>query len=676
MPLLLGSLRGKFVFWLAVVFSLSLVISAIAFHRVSDFIISALGERFAEKQALYDRARIKAPLQKEVLMARRLSESEALRAWMKNEKDASLKAAAFRELEGFRSYFYDGSYSLIVHQTGDYYYNNRMGDYDGKELIYSVNAHQPDDAWYFQEMKMDMAYLLHVGKDTHLNTTKLWVDVPIFDGQHKPLGMVRAGIPIGDFIDAFIGDREQGITNIIINADGVIEAHPDVSLIDTNTYSTSTPARFTFFNLMNSEEDRAEFQAALDALKMVPTQVQILPLVLQGETRLVGVAYMPDLGWFNITVMDIPTLLSGFSLTPILIVLFCVLVFSLLAVAAVLQYFVLSRLTYFDKAARSVSSGRYDIQLKTVVNDELGRLALGFNQMAKTIRTNTEKLEQRVAERTKELQHANILLEQKNKQIIDSIRYARLIQNAILPRSDIMARYLEQHFVVWIPRDVVGGDFYFLHPVKDSQSYFIGLVDCTGHGIPGAFMTMTAHAVIRQVLSDSSELDLSDILMLIDERLRKTLQHSGEHQGMDYGMDIALCRIHDSQLEYAGCGIDLCVLSQENVSILKAARRGLGYQRKARQNKPLLVSQIPLSQATAFYLVSDGLLDQDGGEDGFGFGRERFLQQVAAWRHIPVNEQQQKWAELLATYQGDRVQRDDITILGFTTKQAIWWEEV
>lgn len=668
MPLLLGSLRGKFIFWLAAVFLFAITVAAVAFHQVSNSIVSALGERFAEKQALYDKARIRTPLIKEVLLARKLSESKELMDWARHEDDPDLKSQAFMQLESYRHYFYDGSFSFIVHKSGHYYYNNRMGDFDGQELQYTLNRKNPADAWYYQITRGNFPYFLHVDHNQHLGLTKLWVDVPVKTIDGEILGLIRAGIPLKDFINNFFSEKETGITNILIDGSGVIQAHPDVDMIDMNSRDTPVSTRFSLFNLLNKEEDKEEFQAAIDALRLVPTQVQILPLMIQGEVKLVGIAFMPDLQWFNVTVMDMQALLGNISLSPVLLVSVFSLIFSLIAVAVVLQRFVLKRVAQLDDAARVVTGGNYDLKLPETFNDELGRLAISFNYMAKNVRDNTEKLEFRVAERTRELQYANSLLEQKNKQILDSIKYARLIQNAILPRSDVLARYLNDHLVMWLPRDVVGGDFYFLHPTEDGC--FLGLVDCTGHGIPGAFMTMTAHAVIRQVLSERSDAPLIEIVKLIDERLRKTLQHhSVETQGLDYGMDIALCRLTNSQLEYVGCGIDLCYLQGEKADYIKASRFGLGYKRHARKEKALATHTINYQPDQRFYLVSDGLLDQDGGVDGFGFGRERFLQQIEQWHSTPLNEQQIMWGQLLTAYQGERTQRDDITIFGFSPNE-------
>lgn len=663
MPLLLGSLRGKFVFWMAAVFTISLLLAFFAFRSVSEQITTALGNRFAEKQALYDRARIRSPVLKEIVLARKMADSAILQAWAKQEDNLQLKTPALQELDSYRQFFFDGSVSFIIDKSGHYYYNNKKNDFIGQELRYTLKSTVPEDRWYFRERQREFSYTLLVAPDPHLNITKIWVDVPMRTSDGQLLGMVRAGIPLNNFIDDFIRNHEEGITNILIDGNGSIKAHPNSAFIDMS--NNDHTASFTLFNLLNLENDRVEFQAALDALRMVPTQVQTLYLTIQGERKLVGIAYMPDLNWFNITAMDVGVLLGEQTFTPMFVVLAAALFISLLAIAGVLQYFVLRRIAVLDLAARKVAAGRYDLQLSSRENDELGRLASGFNHMASTIRNNTVKLEQCVAERTLELQQANLQLELKNRQILDSIRYAKLIQTAILPRSDLLARYLTDHLVMWLPRDVVGGDFYFLHPAPNGGC-FLGLVDCTGHGIPGAFMTMTAHAVIRQVLSESIDLSLPDILMRIDVRLRQTLQHTRDGDALDYGMDIAICRLGFGKLEYAGCGIDLCIVEENVSSVVKATHRGLGYRRDQRKIKPIAVHQLTLNNQSRFYLVSDGLLDQDGGEDGFGFGRERFLSQIAMWSALPLHLQQAPLVELLEIYRGQRAQRDDITVFGFS----------
>ena len=120
MPLLLGSLRGKFVFWMSAVFTISLLLAFGAFRSVSDTIIIALGDRFAEKQALYDKSRIRAPVQKEIVLARKMADSVVLQRWAEAENDPQLKASALKELDSYRQYFFDGSVSFIIDKSGHY----------------------------------------------------------------------------------------------------------------------------------------------------------------------------------------------------------------------------------------------------------------------------------------------------------------------------------------------------------------------------------------------------------------------------------------------------------------------------------------------------------------------------------------------------------------------------
>ena len=173
----------------------------------------------------------------------------------------------------------------------------------------------------------------------------------------------------------------------------------------------------------------------------------------------------------------------------------------------------MKRLDPLDGAASQVAAGNYSVRLTDKRNDEIGRLAVGFNRMAETIRDNTSLLEERVQQRTEELHSANLQLEQKNKQILDSIRYARMIQSAILPRYDLLSRYLAEHMVIWLPRDVVGGDFYYCR--TDGQGCLLVVGDCTGHGVPGALMTMSAYAVLNHITSVQRTDDPARIVAMI-----------------------------------------------------------------------------------------------------------------------------------------------------------------
>ena len=496
-----------------------------------------------------------------------------------------------------------------------------------------------------------------------LDVTKVWINTQIRTKDGRYLGMAGTGMDLTTFVHGFIKNGHDGVTNILVDDSAAIQAHPNREYIDLNSQTKDAKVRFTLFNLLSVPQDRVALQTAITELQAAPEQVKTLFLTLDGHVQLVGLAYLPEMHWLNVTVMDLDKLIGGQIFSSLILVLVLALFVCLLIVTWILQALVLKRLDPLDGAARQVAAGNYSARLTDKRNDEIGRLAVGFNRMAETIRDNTRLLEERVQQRTEELHSANLQLEQKNKQILDSIRYARMIQSAILPRYDLLSRYLAEHMVIWLPRDVVGGDFYFLQP--DDDSCYIGVVDCTGHGIPGAFMSMTANAVIRQVLTGSRDKPLSDLLLSIDEQLWLTLQHSPDSVGLDYGLDIGLCRLSAAEVEYAGCGVDLYLSGAREVQRLSSAHRGLRYKRRTRRDKPITTYRLPLTADSRCYLVSDGLLDQSGEPNGYGFGRQRFQQLLLQWQSLSLTEQQVKLVEELARYQGDFPQRDDITVFGF-----------
>lgn len=663
MPLLLGSLRGKFVLLMAMAYIVTIALTLLAFNSVSSSITRTLGVRFAEKQVLYEQARIRAPILKEIALSRKLSDSPVLQAWAQNESDATLKAQALQELESFRQYFQDGSFFFVIDSSRHYYYNDHQKQYSGNELRFTLDPQTPHDQWYFVSRTRNEPYSLNVDHDVALDVTKVWINTQIRTKDGRYLGMAGTGMDLSAFVREFIKNGHDGVTNILIDDSAAIQAHPNREYIDLNSQTKDAKVRFTLFNLLSVPQDRVALQTAITELQAAPEQVKTLFLTLDGHVQLVGLAYLPEMHWLNVTVMDLDKLIGGQIFSSLILVLVLALFVCLLIVTWILQTLVLKRLDPLDGAARQVAAGNYSARLTDKRNDEIGRLAVGFNRMAETIRDNTSLLEERVQQRTEELHSANLQLEQKNKQILDSIRYARMIQSAILPRYDLLSRYLAEHMVIWLPRDVVGGDFYFLQPYDDGC--YIGVVDCTGHGIPGAFMSMTANAVIRQVLTGSRNKPLSDLLLSIDEQLRLTLQHSPDSVGLDYGLDIGLCRLSAAEVEYAGCGVDLYLSGAGEVQRLSSAHRGLGYKRRTRRDKPITTYRLPLTADSRCYLVSDGLLDQSGEPNGYGFGRQRFQQLLLQWQSLSLTEQQVKLMDELSRYQGDFPQRDDITVFGF-----------
>ncbi|MBF3347939.1 HAMP domain-containing protein, partial [Pseudomonas aeruginosa] len=145
-----------------------------------------------------------------------------------------------------------------------------------------------------------------------------------------------------------------------------------------------------------------------------------------------------------------------------------------------------------------IAAGRYDTPLPLARQDEIGSLSKAFASLADQVRRHTAELEDKVQERTQALEEANREMAAAQKKIGDSLDYASLIQRAILPDRQLSATLGEHHFILWKPRDVVGGDFYVYR--EQTDGYLIGVVDCAGHGVPGALMTMLARAAIDHAI--------------------------------------------------------------------------------------------------------------------------------------------------------------------------------
>ncbi|SMH44385.1 SpoIIE family protein phosphatase [Azospirillum agricola] len=353
--------------------------------------------------------------------------------------------------------------------------------------------------------------------------------------------------------------------------------------------------------------------------------------------------------------------------------------FSLLAVigmiSILLNRLVLAPLARLTRSAGAIATGDYRIRLRNTRSDEIGQLTSAFNHMASTVHDYTMTLEQRVTERTEELRQSNEQLGVVNRQVMDSIQYASLLQAAILPDERAMARRLDEVFALWRPRDVVGGDFYIFRELGDGPDgdFLIGVADCSGHGVPGAFMTMMVNAVLDHVVSETPDGDPSAILGGLNRMVRAALARGRENPRFDNGLDIGLClvRPRSGDLRFAGGRIGLHVVDPAagTVAEIKGDPQSLGY-RRSRIDHVFTVHTVPLAPGVSFYLTTDGFLDQAGGPRGFGFGNRRFDAMLLEQAGQPMADRKTAFARALANHQGDRPQRDDITLLGFAVAPA------
>lgn len=265
------------------------------------------------------------------------------------------------------------------------------------------------------------------------------------------------------------------------------------------------------------------------------------------------------------------------------------------------------------------------------------------------------ELEKQIAIRTAELA-------EQNGKMRDSLDYASRIQLSALPTEAELSGALPAHFVWWRPKDVVGGDFYWIRRVKEGLLVAVG--DCTGHGVPGALMSIMTVSLLNQIVERNDTNEPSLLLGLLNRSIKQTLNQSGKDGLTDDGLDIGLCLLMPGKVAYAGARCALYVRSAQGLAEIEGSRTSAGY-RKTPDDYVFAGRLATIGPEDTLYMTTDGLTDQNGGEKNYSFGKSRWKQWLEANGSLPLEEQRQRLETELAGYRGTEPQRDDITVLGF-----------
>jgi serine phosphatase RsbU (regulator of sigma subunit) len=279
-----------------------------------------------------------------------------------------------------------------------------------------------------------------------------------------------------------------------------------------------------------------------------------------------------------------------------------------------------------------------------------------------------ETLERKVEERTREVRNQRRILEESSREVTASIRYAKTIQEAILPEEDKIRSYFKESFILYRPKDIVSGDFYWFAVEEDK--IFFAVADCTGHGVPGALMSMLGSQLLNQIVRIHKIHEPAEILLHLHFSLNRTLRQGGKSNSQD-GMDISLIVIDKvaNKLEFAGANNPLLYLKNGELNIIKGDRLGVGGL--ANGDIQFTNHEISLSDDMAFYLFTDGLEDQFGGPQGKKFLQRRIKELIEMHGNLSMYEQEYIVSQALDLWMGDEPQLDDILFTGFRLKSSV-----
>lgn len=274
-----------------------------------------------------------------------------------------------------------------------------------------------------------------------------------------------------------------------------------------------------------------------------------------------------------------------------------------------------------------------------------------------------------IEEKNGELQFANIEIAEKNRNITDSINYAKRIQQSFLTSDKIISKALNEHFILFKPRDIVSGDFYLAFDLPDRT--IIVCSDCTGHGIPGAFMSLIGISILNEISRSKTILNPAEILEELRKNIINALNPDKSESGGKDGMDIALISIFknpdsdDVKILFSGANSGLYIVTEQQQAAkmidFKGDKQPVAFYSNM---KPFTQKEVIAKKGDMIYLYTDGYADQFGGEKGKKFMTKQLKQTLISISHLPIKEQSKHLDNAFTDWQGNLEQVDDVTVIG------------
>ncbi len=480
---------------------------------------------------------------------------------------------------------------------------------DGKyELLDVVSQEDPDDKWFFDSISMNKRYEINIDHNKELNDTFVWINTLVGDVS-KPIAVTGIGMNLDDVIDSLIEEGQNELENniLLVDRSGIIHLSKNQEYLGKplTDYLPEQLAASIIYT-QNKASSFKSMEYTNDA----------------GDLYDIAYKTIKDTDWKLI--VEIPRSESlGFMRTIIInTVLACLFIIVLMLIM---------------------------LNLLTVKIANPYKRALQLNQ----------ELENKVQERTRELN-------EKNNNIQDSIEVAKRIQENILTSENEMEHIFEEYFIIWEPRDIVGGDFYWIKKFNDGLLVVVG--DCTGHGVPGALMTTAVNAMLNHIVDEKCHDNPAIILQELDGLLRQSLTKNDAFSDIQDGLDAGIVYIStEKEILFSGAQFSLMVSDENGVREVKGNRNTIDC---IARNEECIFENLIIEHTRdmSLYLVTDGFTDQPGGEKGLPYGKSRVLSELQMITKMKMAQQKEKLRDSFREYRKSEMIRDDVTILGFKIK--------
>ncbi|KZL92520.1 SpoIIE family protein phosphatase [Clostridium magnum] len=497
---------------------------------------------------------------------------------------------------------YDTSF-LVSNKTNNYwsYHNKKF------ELLDVVSKEDPNDKWYFNTINMKKRYAINIDSNSELHNTFLWINTLVGD-IYNPIAVTGIGMDLGSVIGELIAEESKNeVKNDIwlVNESNIISLSKNSEYINKNL-SDYIPDSLASTIGKHGNLDDKEFEVS----EYKNTKGEIYDLAFKG---------IKGCGWKIIVRIPRTESLSVMNAITVNTVMSC---FLIILIMVIIFYLISKKIA--DPYKRAL-----------ILNQEL---------------------EKKVEERTKELQ-------EKNAKIQDSIEYAKMIQDTILPSHSEMNITLKDYFIISKPRDIVGGDFYWMKTYKDHFLLLVG--DCTGHGVPGALMTTAVTAMLNHIVDEINNDNPSIILQELDRLIKQSFRADSTNENIEYGLDAGILYVSkEKEILFSGAKISAIIVDENGVKEIKPGRKTINCK-KSNKEIPFKNYEIKYNPGATIYMATDGITDQVGGEKRLPYGKKKLMASIEEVKNFKMKEQADIIIHSFENYYGNEMLRDDITILGF-----------
>lgn len=372
-------------------------------------------ERFTQKQVTFDKYRTLLPILREVNIAKAMAQEPAILAMAHNDADPLVREQGLSKLEEYRLKFHDRSYFAAFVNSGNYYFNDAHNQYENHQRRYTLSKEKSDDAWFFKAITLSSPYQINVNKDSELGTVKVWINFLLKD-KEDVIGIIGTGLSLEQFLKESVDIDQAGIRNIFVNRDLAIQLDRNSANIDYSTLSKAEAEHKTLALLLKEKTNLQKIHQSIESILSDPEkEIDTISLAMDGEKKVIGIAYLKEIDWFSLTLIDIESLsLLNNSYMVIFLSLFFLLALMILQRMNNILFF--RPLEHFEKIIAELQLGHYNIDFKPFGVGIMRRLSI---QLASTIRMagqSKQELEDQVLERTISLQANELKLQQALKE--------------------------------------------------------------------------------------------------------------------------------------------------------------------------------------------------------------------------------------------------------------------